>query len=106
MDERKICKECKKERRITQFTLMGNYPDTWRKDVCRMCSYDGLRADQKHLILREAYRNYLTWRDMLSFEQEQKPLDIITYTIPKEPNSDETIPVTISFHDLERALHE
>lgn len=106
----KKCPECGQRRKITQFSLirrienrLGNVKYI-RQEVCRFCNYDGLTATELHKILREAYRNYLTWKDLLTYEQQREPLDVITYNVPKEPGSTEYVPVTISFHDLERAL--
>lgn len=106
----KKCEECGTRRRVTQFSLIrrvenraGNMVDI-RDSVCRICNYDGLTASEQHKILREAYRNYLSWKDLITYEQERNALDVITYSVPKEPGSDEYVPVTISFHDLERAL--
>lgn len=95
--KRKKCSKCKKLKRATQFSLVKNGK---RNDECRACAYDGLTANEKHKILREAYRNYL------SFEQYVKDTakDIIEYAVPEKPGSDNYIPVQISFTDLQRAL--
>lgn len=62
--------------------------------------WDGLTADQRHLILREAYRNYLTFKQYVSDTGQ----DVIEYSIPKSKASDEWISIAISFTDLEGAL--
>lgn len=62
--------------------------------------WDGLTADQKHLILREAYRNYLSFEQYVS----DTGRDIIEYSIPVSETSDEWVSITISFTDLQRAL--
>lgn len=105
------CKKCKKNRRITQFSLIESksnpHNDTGediRQEVCRVCNYDGLSAADKHKILREAYRNYLSWKDLLTYRTEDEPLDTITYNVPEKPGSDKYVPVTISFSDLSEAL--
>lgn len=97
------CPDCQKDRRVTQFSLI-DYETGERHEVCRFCNYDGITADQQHKIIREAYRNYLTWKDVITYSQERDTLDVITYNVPKEAGSDEYVPVTISFYDLERAL--
>lgn len=100
MQKRK-CKKCKKLKRPTQFSLRS---DGERDKTCRTCNYDGLTASERHKILREAYRNYLTWKDLITYNQERNTLDTITYSVPEEPGSDNIVPITISFYDLERAL--
>ena len=105
----KKCKKCKKNRRITQFSLTKRTEDGFeRADVCRVCNYDGLTADKKSVILREAYRNYLTWGDLITYGDgnTMHVSDILTYRVPKEPGSEEMVDVTISYHDLERALNQ
>ena len=87
-------------------SAINNNGKELRNESCRICNYDGLTLVDRHKILREAYRNYLTWQDLITFEQEREPIDTITYNIPREPGSDEMIPVTISFYDLERALKQ
>jgi DNA-directed RNA polymerase specialized sigma24 family protein len=62
--------------------------------------YDGLTADKKHRILREVYRNYLTFKQFVSDTGK----DVIEYSVPASPDSDEMVRITISFVDLERAL--
>ena len=47
--------------------------------------YDGLTADKKFLILREAYRNYLTFKQFVTDTGK----DVIEYAVPKEEGSDE-----------------
>lgn len=69
--------------------------------VKRKATYDGLTADQKHKILREAYRNYLTFQDFVSATGK----DIIEYTVPVKKGSEELVTISISYSDLERALH-
>ena len=71
-----------------------------RDPVCRVCNYDGLTASERHKILREAYRNYLTFKQFVTDTGK----DVLEYQVPKEPGSDEYVPVRISFSDLERAL--
>lgn len=105
--ETKKCKKCKKDRRTTQFSLTKRGEDGFvRSDVCRICGYDGLTADKQSTILREAYRNYLSWRDLIVYPEDRDPPYTITYEVPKEEGSDEIVPVTISFLDLERALKQ
>jgi hypothetical protein len=68
----KTCKECGQRRRITQFSLIRKIEDnkgTSRKFVTAyavMCNYDGLYANEPHKILREAYRNYLTFKQFVT----------------------------------------
>lgn len=107
----KVCEQCKQERRLTQFTLRKNAgeiddPFAKRQDVCRFCNYDGLTAEQRHLILREAYRHYLVWGDLIAFGdgKTMHVSDVLTYNIPKEAGSDEMVSITVSYHDLARAL--
>lgn len=59
-----------------------------------------MTADQRHLILREAYRNYLTFEQYVT----DTGRDVIEYAIPVSKESDEWVPVAISFTDLQRAL--
>jgi DNA-directed RNA polymerase specialized sigma24 family protein len=59
-----------------------------------------LTADQRHLILREAYRNYLTFEQYVTDTGK----DVIEYAIPVSKESDEWVPIAISFTDLQRAL--
>lgn len=100
----RLCKTCKNKRRETLFSLI-DYEEGTRQDICRICNYDGFTADQKHKILREAFRNYLTWKDLLIYgSTDGSVTDVITYHIPKEEGSDEYVPITISFYDLERSL--
>lgn len=113
MPKTRKCTDCGQRRRITQFSLIRRIEDDEGKKIgevrsptCRVCNYDGLTASERHKILREAYRNYLTWKDLITYEQERQTLEVITYNVPKEPGSDEYVPVTISFHDLERALKQ
>lgn len=110
MPKRKKCKSCKKLKIVTKFSLIlaasNNDGKELRRDVCRRCNYDGLFADERHKILREAYRNYLTWKDLIAYQQEKEALDVISYTVPKSEDTDEMVEVTISFHDLERALKQ
>jgi hypothetical protein len=47
--------------------------------------YDGLTADKKHRILREAYRNYLTFKQYVTDTGN----DVIEYAIPSHPGSKE-----------------
>jgi predicted DNA-binding protein (UPF0251 family) len=101
--ETKQCKKCKRERRSTQFSLLKG-ENRGRNDVCRRCNYDGLTAADKHKILREAYRNFLTWRDIITYPEDSEPPYTITYRVPKDKDSNEYVPVTISFVDLARAL--
>jgi DNA-directed RNA polymerase specialized sigma24 family protein len=68
----------------------------------RKATYDGLTADQKHKILREAYRNYLTFQDFVSATGK----DIIEYAVPTKKGSREMVMISISYSDLERALHQ
>lgn len=109
--KRKRCKNCRKLRRITQFSLIrlaiNNEGKELRNSICRFCNYDGLTIADRHKILREAYRNYLTWQDLLMVNHEEtRVADTLTYRVPKEPGSDEMIPITVSFYDLERALKQ
>lgn len=94
---KKRCKECNRLKRETQFSLTKT---GGRNNICRACSYDGLTANNRHKILREAYRNYL------SFEQyfTDTSRDIIEYAVPDKPGSDNYVPVRISFTDLQKAL--
>lgn len=69
--------------------------------ITRKATYDGLTADQRHKILREAYRNYLTFQDFVSATGK----DIIEYAVPKKKGSSEMVTIAISYSDLERALH-
>jgi hypothetical protein len=97
----KKCIKCKKSRRVTQFSLIRkNESNEIRDDVCRVCNYDGLTASERHKILREAYRNYLTFKQFVTDTGK----DVLEYRVPKEPGSDEYVPIRISFTDLERAL--
>jgi len=105
--KRKRCKGCKQLKRESLFSLGKN----GRNEVCRACNYDGLTANEKHKILREAYRNYLTWKDLLTYGggsehpvSNREELEVLTYSIPVEKGSDEYVPISISFYDLERAL--
>lgn len=95
--KRKKCKSCKKLKRETQFSL-GKTGE--RNTVCRACSYDGLTANNKHKILREAYRNYLTFEQYVTDTAK----DVIEYAVPEKPGSDTYVPIRISFTDLQRAL--
>jgi DNA-directed RNA polymerase specialized sigma24 family protein len=63
--------------------------------------WDGLTADQRHLILREAYRNYLTFEQFVTDTGK----DVIEYSVPVSKESDDWIPITISFTDLQRVLN-
>lgn len=47
--------------------------------------YDGLTADKKHRILREAYRNYLTFKQFVTDTGK----DVIDYAVPASADSDE-----------------
>lgn len=47
--------------------------------------YDGLTADEKFLILREAYRNYLTFKQFVTDTGK----DVIEYAVPASQDSDE-----------------
>jgi hypothetical protein len=88
-------------------TLFSLKHDGIRNLTCRSCNYDGLTAVEKHKILREAYRHYIHWQDMITYGDPNSGShvsDVITYVVPKEPGSTESVAVTISFHDLERAL--
>lgn len=106
----KACIECGLEKRITEFSLIEYELDEdddskiigeIREEKCHNCYYDGTRADQKHLILREAYRNYLTFQQFVSDTGK----DVITYSIPESDDPEaKWIPVSISFSDLEQAL--
>lgn len=109
--ETKICKQCEKPRGVKEFSLVWREASTEsfpgagdgkevRRDICHHCGYDGITADQKHLMLREAYRNYLTFRDFVSNTGK----DVLEYTVPSEVGSDEYEVIRISFLDLERAL--
>lgn len=105
MNEKKICLKCKKTRRLTQFSLKKDadkIEDIYdkRRDTCRPCNYDGLRGDQRYLILREAYRHYLTFEQHVADTGQ----DTLEYAIPKEDDSDEYTNVILSFLDLQRAL--
>ena len=62
--------------------------------------YDGLTADKKFLILREAYRNYLTFKQYVM----DTGRDVIEYAVPESDESDTVVPISICFSDLERAL--
>lgn len=62
--------------------------------------YDGLTADKKFLILREAYRNYLTFKQYVTDTGK----DVIEYAVPASEDSDVWVPISICFSDLERAL--
>lgn len=103
----KKCKKCRKTRKLTQFSLRKDAreiddPIKERQDTCRFCNYDGLTADQRHLILREAYRHYLTYRYLLAIGEVE---DVIEYSVPVSSDEpDKVVPITISFTDLERAL--
>lgn len=103
----KTCKKCRETRRETEFSLIElvEYTDGTfakkRKDVCHHCAYDGFTADERHKIIREAFRNYLTFETYVSNTGQ----DTIEYVVPKEDGSDEWVPITISFLDLERALN-
>lgn len=104
--KRKRCKECNKLRAVTKFSLIlaasNNNGKELRQEICRRCHYDGLFADEKHKILREAYRNYLSWQDLIT--NEGTGYDTISYRVPKNETSDEVVNITLSFTDLERAL--
>lgn len=65
-----------------------------------MRNYDGLTADKKFLILREAYRHYLTFKQFVTDTGK----DVIEYAVPAHEGSDEWVPISICFSDLERAL--
>lgn len=97
MKRRKRCSTCDNLKRQTQFSLAKNGK---RSLECRACAYDGFTADERHKILREAYRNYLTFEQYVTDTSR----DIIEYAIPASKGSDEYIPVQISFTDLQRAL--
>ncbi len=62
--------------------------------------YDGLTADKKFLILREAYRNYLTFKQYVT----DTGRDVIEYAVPESEDSEVWVPISICFSDLERAL--
>jgi DNA-directed RNA polymerase specialized sigma subunit len=101
--ELKKCKECKQERRVTQFSLTKRTPSGFeRSDVCQVCGYDGLTGEERHKILREAYRHYLSFEQYVSDTGK----DIIEYPVPKEAGSEERIPIRISFTDLQQALRK
>jgi DNA-directed RNA polymerase specialized sigma subunit len=70
--------------------------------VCRLCNYDGLTAEEQHLIIREAYRNYLTFQEFVANNPDSN--DVIEYAVPKSDDSDEYVTISISFTDLQRAL--
>jgi DNA-directed RNA polymerase specialized sigma24 family protein len=97
--ETKKCQQCKKKKPATKFSLIH---DGIRQKVCRACNYDGTTADQKHKIIREAYRHYLTFEQYVTDTGK----DVIEYAVPKEQDSDEFVSVTISFTDLQRALKQ
>ncbi len=108
MTKQKRCKKCRKLKRETLFSLtkVGD-----RNKICRACNYDGLYANEPHKILREAYRHYLSWRDLLIYGggsdspvKNREEVETITHYVPKEPGSDEYVSISISFYDLERAL--
>ena len=108
MTKRKRCKKCKRLKRPTLFSIGKN---GIRNKVCRACNYDGLYANERHKILREAYRHYLSWQDLLVYGggsdapvKNREELETLTHTVPKEPGSDEYVTIQISFYDLERAL--
>lgn len=103
----KKCAECGERRRITQFSLIRNLYDDddnlieqVRDSVCRLCNYDGLYANERHKVLREAYRNYLSFQQFVTDTGK----DVLEYRVPKEKGSDEYVSMTVSFSDLERAL--
>jgi hypothetical protein len=62
--------------------------------------YDGLTLEKKHRILREAYRNYLTFKDYVA----DTGRDVIEYAVPEYTGSEVWVPIAICFSDLERAL--
>lgn len=97
-----LCKKCNTERRETQFSLKKNGK---REQLCRYCNYDGTTADDKAEIIKEAYRHYDTWQNLIAYGDGKSGhvSDVLTYHIPKEPGSDELVPIVISFHDLQRA---
>lgn len=94
-----VCKKCRSWRRIKEFSLI-DYEEKTRKTVCHQC-YDGTRADQKHKILREAYRHYLTFQQYVT----DTGRDVISYSIPVDDDPDaEWVNIAISFTDLQKAL--
>lgn len=93
----KICATCKNERRIKQYSLKKNGD---REDSCRFCNYDGLAADEKTEILKEAYRHYPEFEAYVSATGK----DIISYHVPKYEGSDEYERIDLSFTDLQEAL--
>lgn len=93
------CQACGKDKRATQFSLDRT---GGRQKVCRTCSFDGFTANMKHKILREAYRNYLTFEQFVTDTGK----DVIEYAVPERPGSDRYVPVRISFVDLQRALKQ
>jgi DNA-directed RNA polymerase specialized sigma24 family protein len=66
----------------------------------RKKKYKGLTADQRATILREAYRNYLTFQQFVSDTGK----DVIEYAVPADESSDEWITILLSFTDLKQAL--
>lgn len=93
------CEKCNQMRRKTQFSLI-DYDEQTRNPTCRVCNHEGLTADERHKILREAYRHYLEFQQYVTDTGK----DIITYAVPKEKGSDEYVKVSISFVDLAEAL--
>lgn len=60
--------------------------------------------ENKHIILREAYRHYLTFKQLVADSNH----DVIEYSVPAEDQpedgTDAWEKIAISFSDLERAL--
>ncbi len=99
--EQKTCPNCQKNRRLTQFSLI-DYETKERQETCRVCSYDGITANQQHKIIREAYRHYLTFEQYVTDTGN----DIIEYSVPVSKGDEEVVRITISFTDLQRALKQ
>lgn len=100
--ETKTCKKCKKERRLTQFSLMSQSRSKKRQDICRSCNIGGIPAIDKHKILREVYRHYLDLRDYVS----RSGHDVIEHPVETEEGSGVYEHLAISFSDLKHGLDE
>lgn len=100
--ETKICKKCKKERRVTQFSYLPIPETKERQEVCRSCNIGGLSAADRHKILREVYRHYMDLRDYV----RRTGRDVIEHPVETEEGSGEYVHLAVSFTDLMNGLNE
>src|SRR5581483_10051564 len=100
-----VCEKCKQSRSSTLFALL-DYDEKTRRKICRYCNYDGLYADEKDEILREAYRHWYELKEFFN-DDDDGGKDIIEYYAPKSRDNPEEVElITISVVDLGTALQK